>query len=137
MLDCHRYTLSVYGSDIESSLHLDNLADLKNNNKAHIRKTGFKRLKPTVLKIHYGGSSGSKSCPTLTEVSVRLLCLWDSPGKNTRIGSHSLLQGFFLIQGSNLGLLHCRQILCCLSHQGSPLTVLGVCWPVLSHFSCV
>ena len=28
--------------------------------------------------------------------------------------------GIFLTQGSNLGLLHCRQILYCLSHQGSP-----------------
>ena len=27
------------------------------------------------------------------------------------VGSHSLLQGIFLTQGSNLGLLHCRQIL--------------------------
>ena len=32
-------------------------------------------------------------------------------------GSHSLLQGIFLTQGSNLGLLHCRQILYHLSHQ--------------------
>ena len=31
-----------------------------------------------------------------------------------------LLQGIFLIQGSNSGLLYCRQILYCLSHQGSP-----------------
>ena len=36
------------------------------------------------------------------------------------IGSHSLLQGIFLTQGSTLGLLHYRQILYCLSHQGSP-----------------
>ena len=35
--------------------------------------------------------------------------------------SHSLLQGIFLTQGSNPGLLHCRQILYHLSHQGSPL----------------
>ena len=27
------------------------------------------------------------------------------------MGCHSLLQGIFLTQGSNLGLLHCRQIL--------------------------
>ena len=33
------------------------------------------------------------------------------PGKNTGVGCHSLLQGIFLIQGLNLGLLHCRQIL--------------------------
>ena len=31
------------------------------------------------------------------------------------------LQRIFLTQGSNLGLLHCRQILCHLSHQGSLL----------------
>ena len=44
----------------------------------------------------------------------------DSPGKNTGVGSHSLLQRTFPIQGSNPGLLHCRQILYCQSHQGSP-----------------
>ena len=51
---------------------------------------------------------------------TRLLCPWDSPGKNTGVGSHFLLQGIFLTQGSNLGLLYCRQILPCLSHQGRP-----------------
>ena len=49
----------------------------------------------------------------------RLLCPWNSPGKNTGVGCHSLLQGIFQTQGLNLGLLHCRQILCHLSHQGS------------------
>ena len=44
----------------------------------------------------------------------------DSPGKTTGVGCHDLLQGIFLTQGSNPGLLHCRQILYCLSHQGSP-----------------
>ena len=39
------------------------------------------------------------------------------------MGSHFLLQWIFLIQGSNLGLLHCKQILYCLSHQGSPHTM--------------
>ena len=42
----------------------------------------------------------------------------DSPGKNTGVGSHSLLLGIFPTRGSNLGLLHCRQILYQLSHQG-------------------
>ena len=32
---------------------------------------------------------------------VRLLCPWDSPGKNTGVGCHFLLQGIFLTQGSN------------------------------------
>ena len=42
---------------------------------------------------------------------ARFFCPWNSPGKNTRLGSHSLLQGIFPFQGWNLGLLHCRQIL--------------------------
>ena len=50
----------------------------------------------------------------------QLLCPWDSTAKNTGVGCHSLLQGIFPTQGSNLGLLHCRQILYCLSHQGHP-----------------
>ena len=37
---------------------------------------------------------------------TRLLCPWDSPGKNAGVGCHFLLQGIFLTQGSNLGLLH-------------------------------
>ena len=42
----------------------------------------------------------------------RLLSPWDSPGENTGAGSHSLLQGIFLTQGSNPGLQHCRWTLC-------------------------
>ena len=53
-------------------------------------------------------------------VTPWFLCLWDSPGKNTGMGCHSLLQGIFLTQGWNPGLLHYRQILYCLRHQGSP-----------------
>ena len=52
------------------------------------------------------------------------LCPWDSPGRNTGVGSQSLLQGIFPIQGSNPGLLHYRRILYRLSHQGSPSTSL-------------
>ena len=44
----------------------------------------------------------------------------DSPGKNTGVDCHSLLQGIFPIQGLNPGLQHRRQILYHLSHQGSP-----------------
>ena len=51
---------------------------------------------------------------------VRLLCPWNFPGKNTGVDRHSLLQGIFPAWGSNPGLLHGRQILCSLSHQGSP-----------------
>ena len=44
----------------------------------------------------------------------------DSPGKNTGVGCRFLPQGIFLTQGSNLGLLHCREILYQLSYKGSP-----------------
>jgi len=55
----------------------------------------------------------AESCPTLRPHglwSARLLCPWDFPGKNTRVGSHFLLQGIFPTQELNLHLLHCRQI---------------------------
>ena len=73
----------------------------------------FYIMKVKVLVTH--------SCPTLCDLmdysppgsSVRE----DSLGKNTGVGCHLTLQGIFLTQGSNLGLLHCRQILYLLSHQ--------------------
>ena len=60
-----------------------------------------------------------------SEMPTRLLCPWNSPGKNTGVGSlshlhqmfcDSLLQGIFLTQGLNPGLLHCKQIIYHLSH---------------------
>ena len=48
---------------------------------------------------------------------ARLLCPWNSPGKNTGVGCHFLLQGIFQTQELNLGVLYCRQILYHLSHQ--------------------
>ena len=43
---------------------------------------------------------------------------WNFPGNNTTI-SFSRGQGIFPTQGSNLGLLNCRQIIYCLSYQGT------------------
>ena len=54
--------------------------------------------------------------------NARLLCPWDSPGKNTGVGCHALLQGIFSTQGSNLHLfwlLHCRWILYRWATRGS------------------
>ena len=50
---------------------------------------------------------------------TRLLCPWDSPGKNVGVGSLSLLQAIFLTQGLYPGVLHYRRVLHHLSHQGS------------------
>ena len=61
-------------------------------------------------------------------ITTRLLCPWDFPGKNTRVGCGFLLQGIFLTQRSNpclLKLLHCRKILYPLNHQGSPSLSMG------------
>ena len=47
--------------------------------------------------------------------------MWISPGKNTGGACRFLLQGIFPTQGSNSGLLHCRQVLSCLNHLFYPL----------------
>ena len=49
---------------------------------------------------------------------IRLLRPWDFPGKSAGVDCHFLLQGIFPTQESNPSLLHCRQTLYCLSHQG-------------------
>ena len=54
------------------------------------------------------------------QLCARLFCPRDSPGKNTGVGCHFLLQGIFLAQESKLGLLHYRQSLYQLIHKGSP-----------------
>ena len=61
-------------------------------------------------------------------VLAKLLCQGDSPGKNTRVGCHLLLQGIFPTQGSNPRLLcplHCWRILYLLCHRGSPINGVG------------
>ena len=47
---------------------------------------------------------------------------WNSPGQSTGVGSLSLLQGIFPIQGSNPDLPYCRRILYQLSQKRSPQT---------------
>ena len=69
----------------------------------------------------YGGMEVTQSCPTLCDPMDysppgSSLCPWNSPGKNTGVGSHFFLQKIFLTQGLNLCLLRCRQILYRLRH---------------------
>ena len=64
----------------------------------------------------------AQSCLTLPDpidCSPPGSCPWNSPGKNTGMGSYSFLQGIFLTQRLHSGLLHCTQILYLLGHQGS------------------
>ena len=62
--------------------------------------------------------------------AARLLCPWDSLGKNTGVGCHFLLQGICPTQGLSPGLPQCRQTLYHLSHHRSPNPKYGK-----SHFS--
>ena len=66
----------------------------------------------------------SQSYPTLCDPMHRSLPCSSVrgyyPGKNTGVGCHAFLQGIFQTQGSNTVLPHCRWIIYCLSHQGSP-----------------
>ena len=81
----------------------------------------------------YQFSSLAQSCPTLCDPMDCSMpdssVLRDSPGKNTGVGCHALLQGIFPTQVLNLGLPHCRWILYCLSHQISPIQ------RMLTHFT--
>ena len=80
----------------------------------------------------------TRLCPTLCDPtdcsppgsSVHV----DSPGKNTGVGCHALLQGIFPTQGSNPGLPHCRRILYCLSHQGKPILIHQILCQYVSRF---
>ena len=83
------------------------------------------------------GCSERESCSVVSD-SLRphgLYSPWNSPGQNTGVGSLPFLQGIFPIQGSNPDLLHCRWILCQLSHKGSPGILEWVAHPFSSRSS--
>ena len=75
------------------------------NSPGKINKTAVK------CSIQFSRSVTSNSLWPHGLQPARLLCPWDSLGKNTGAGCHFLLQGIFLTQGSNPGFLHYRQIL--------------------------
>ena len=84
----------------------------------------------------------SQSCVQLLQPlglqPTRLLCSWDFPGKNTRVGCHFLLQEIFLTQGSNqhpLYLLHWQEDSLLLVPHRKPMYVYEV--KVLVLQSCL
>ena len=66
-------------------------------------------------------------------VPTRLLHPWNFPGKSTGVGCHFLLQGIFPTQGLNPGLLHWKQMLYRLSHQGSLEKSLAIPYEINIH----
>ena len=102
----------------------------------HPSSTGFFRVQPQVLAILQPIIRSTyfmcvHMCQVTSVVSdslqvyglqpTRLLCPWDSPGKNTGVGCHALLQGIFLTQGLNLGLLHWQAGSLPLAPRGKPV----------------
>ena len=91
-------------------------------NRVHSAGCNASNLPPTVAEAPPGWCvshlviSDSLRSPELQ--SARLLRPWDFPGKDTGVGCHTLGQGIFPTQGSNLDLPFCRRILYRLSHQG-------------------
>ena len=67
----------------------------------------------TVNKIEISALVESESHSVMSGLFATLWVYspWNSPGQNTGVGSHSLLQGIFPTQGLNPGLQHCKQIL--------------------------
>ena len=63
---------------------------------------------------------GQRVVPSKWDKSIKMFTELLLIYENTRVGSHSLLQGLFLTQELNLGLLHYRQVLYHLSHQANP-----------------
>ena len=61
----------------------------------------YQMLQLTILRVFV---LSLQSCPTLRPdalLPARLLCPWDSPGKNTGVGCYALLQGIFQTQRSS------------------------------------
>ena len=83
-------------------------------------KPAEEHLLTTPFMSQQGGDTVKSESRSVVSDSLRpqgLYSPWNSPGQNTVVGSRSLLQGIFLSQRLNLGLLHCRQILYQLSHK--------------------
>ena len=87
------------------------------------------------LKFPWTPLSGSRSVLSDSLRPHGLYNPWNSPEQNTGVGSLSLLQGIFPIQGSNPGLPHCRRIIYQLSHNRSPRILEWVAYPFSSRSS--
>ena len=99
-------------------------------NHCIVEQVIWKKLLYIVCVSHSVMSDSLRPCGLW---SARLLSPWNSPGKNTGVGSLSLLPEIFPTQILNPGLLYCRQILYCLSHQGSPLFIMQANKCILSR----
>ena len=92
------------------------------HSQVHTPKNCKQRLTQTPVRQCSCSGLVTQSCPTLAipwTVGCRLLCPWYSPGEETGVGCHFLLQRIFPTQGLSPGLLYCGQVLYRLSQQRS------------------
>ena len=84
----------------------------------------WEKLVSVILTLVYSSERVSESRSVVSDSLPphTLHSPWNSPGQNTGMGSHALLQRIFPTQGSNPGIPHCRWILYQLSQTGSPLS---------------
>ena len=82
---------------------------------------GFSRQELVGLPFPSPGDLPNSAIQLSSSASTALAGRFLITGKHAGVNNHPLLQGIFLTQGENPGLLYCRQILYHLSHQGSPL----------------
>ena len=89
-----------------------------------LQSKGLLRVfKLMIIPYFYGGGLVAKVCPTLATPWTITCQAPLSMGLSTGVGCHFLLQGIFLTQGSNPGLLHYRQILYQMSYEGRPIFI--------------
>ena len=90
-------------------------------NKVSVFKIDSRNLLYNIISIVNNTVLVTQSCSTLCNTmscSLQFLCPWGSLGKNTGVGSHSLLWGNLYALGLNPGLQHSWQILYHLSYKG-------------------
>ena len=106
---------------VHASLRVEGPDTLSLNRSSVRSPTGRFLLLPSFSMLCYAQSLSHIRLFATPWALVCQTCLsmGDSPGKNTKVGCHALLRGIFPTQGLNPGLLHYRQILYHLSHQGS------------------
>ena len=116
---CAKHRRITYNKPESFLLRVQNLVgktDCKQWHRIIASTTILYIMSPLCMKVEV---LVTQSCPTLSD-PTRLTCPWNFPGKYTRVGCHSLLQGVFLTQGSKLGLLNCWEILHRLSLNPNP-----------------